>query len=322
MAYVQAACLRGERLKAIAVDLVRLLNSPSTRKETDPTSSMKPKSLAFLALLALSAPARSEEQATVTTARVLGDIPDGTPAPVTPVPEFIIPAKDILETTTHELDGRTITIQRIKPIDLPEPSETTPAPVNTAPLPQNLAATTQRPKQTTISLSATVYRAASHPPRSLVTYRPNGNGTPITFWSSADFSLLKGITSFLATDGQAHMLFLMCGSENTDTSAAIRQAHGIPYQPPAIPAFPTGNATYQIVGNPPAAEALIPIQSLHDLYNREFTRLLTAYQGREQARIQHEADLLANPPQPQDITLNYWRTEKPAPATQEGGAAQ
>jgi hypothetical protein len=278
---------------------------------------MKPKSLAFIAMLALSAPIRSEEQA---TARVLGDIPDGTPVPTKSLPEFIVPAKDILETTTHELDGRTITIQRIKPIDLPPPPETEPAPVNTAPLQKNLTANAQRVQKTIISLSANVYRSASHPPRSLVTYRPNGNRQPITFWSSADFALLRGVSSFLATNGQTHMLFLMCGSEDTDHTAAIRQARGIPYQPPAIPEFPPGNATYQIVGNPPTAEDLIPIQSLHDLYNREFSRLLTAFQGREQARLQHEADLKANPPQPQDITLNYWRTEKPAPTTQEGGA--
>jgi hypothetical protein len=33
VAHVQAACLRGARLKAIAVVVVRLLNSPSTRME-------------------------------------------------------------------------------------------------------------------------------------------------------------------------------------------------------------------------------------------------------------------------------------------------
>jgi hypothetical protein len=80
--------------------------------DIDPIPHMKTKSLAFLVLLAISRPARSEEPpipgTNITTARVLGDIPDGTPAPTISVPEFIVPAKDILETTTHELDGRTI----------------------------------------------------------------------------------------------------------------------------------------------------------------------------------------------------------------------
>jgi hypothetical protein len=38
------------------------------------------------------------------------------------------------------------------------------------------------------------------------------------------------------------------------------------------------------------------IQSLHDLYNNEYARLKTAYEGRERARIEREAYLKANPP--------------------------
>jgi hypothetical protein len=56
---------------------------------------------------------------------------------------------------------------------------------------------------------------------------------------------------------------------------------------------------------------LVVIQSLHDVYNRELERLRTAYEGRERARIEREEYLKPNPPQPKDITLNFWRTEKP-----------
>ena len=58
---------------------------------------------------------------------------------------------------------------------------------------------------------------------------------------------------------------------------------------------------------------MVSIQSLHDLYNSEYARLKTALEGRERARIEREAYLKANPPQPKDIVLNFWRTEKPAP---------
>ena len=64
---------------------------------------------------------------------------------------------------------------------------------------------------------------------------------------------------------------------------------------------------------------LVPIQSLHDLYNNEFGRLKTAYEGRELARIQHEADLKAHPPQPQNLVVNFWTTDTPKPA-KKGGA--
>ncbi len=285
---------------------------------------MKTKPFVFLAMLATAAFAHSEEQAAPapTTARIVGEIPDGTPAPAAPQVEFVVPAKDVLETTTHELeDGRTVTIQRIKPIDLPPPpEETAPAPaVNNAAFQQRLAnIQAQRQQSTPVSLGVTVYRSASQPPRSLVTYRPVGSSDAITFWSSADFSLLTGVSKFISTDGKTHPLWMMCHSENADNTAAFRARHGLPYQAPQIPSFPEGNATYQIVGTQPAAAVLVPIQSLHDLYNNEFDKLLTAYQGREQARIQRDADLKAHPPEPKDITLNYWRTEKPAPAA-EGG---
>ena len=59
-----------------------------------------------------------------TTARIIGNIPDGTPPlPTPPKPAFVVPTQDVLATTTHQQGGRTITIQRIKPIALPPPPE-------------------------------------------------------------------------------------------------------------------------------------------------------------------------------------------------------
>ena len=164
-----------------------------------------------------------------------------------------------------------------------------------------------------VSLGATVYRFTDSPPRTLVTYRPVGRGESITFWSSADFALIAGIYSFVATDGATHSMFMMWSSTEVGRLADMLAAHGHKYDGPNIPAFPAGPATFAIVGTPPAdPSVLVPIQSLHDLYNSEYARLKTALEGRERARIEREAYLKANPPQPKDITLNYWRTEKPA----------
>ena len=63
---------------------------------------------------------------------------------------------------------------------------------------------------------------------------------------------------------------------------------------------------------------LVPIQSLHDLYNKEFWRLKTAYEGRELARLQQEADLKAHPPQPKNLVVNFWTTDTPKPAKKGG----
>jgi hypothetical protein len=249
-----------------------------------------------------------------TTARILGSIPDGTPPPpAAPKPEFVIPAGDIIQTTTRQQGGRQITIRKIKPIALPPP----PIPVASAPAPLNAEFAERlaeyranQPQSSLLALGATVYNSEGSPPRSLVHYWPPGSGESITFWSSADFTLISGIQSFVDTNGNTHGLFLMCSS--IDMERVNSKHRKFSTEIANIPAFSDGPATFEIASGQATASDLLPIQSLHDLYNSERHRLETAQQGREQARIQREADLKANPPQPKDITLNFWRTEKPA----------
>jgi hypothetical protein len=289
---------------------------------------MKYQSLPLFALLAstLFLRAETEPPAPSSSAVLLNPIPDGTPAPEpAPVPEYEVKPAEVLESRTIEQDGRTITIQEIKPIDLPPPPEENPspvAPIATPKFAQRLADfRTQRRSINTLHLSAKVYRSPGNPARSLVTCWPGGNQSSFTFWSSADFSLIAGgIQSYADTTGQTHHLFMSWGNfeQAREQAAAIRR--GLPYSPPNPPAFPNGPATFQVFGDSPAPEALVPIQSLHDLYNQKKAELLAAYQGREQARLQKEEELRLNPPQPQDIILNFWRTEQPADAAQEGGA--
>ncbi len=262
------------------------------------------------------------ENVPASPARILGKIPDGTPPPVSPPkPKYNVAKRDILSTSTHWQGGRTITVREIKPIALPQP----PAPLETAAtvadaefIERLKAWHKAHPSPKMLFLGATVFRSHYHPPRTLVRYWPMGK-EGITFWSSADFSLIAGgIGSFADSTGAVHSLFMSWSNMDADRAARLQAAKGRVYRAPEIPAFTEGNATYQIVDGQPDAGELAVIQSLHDLYNSEFQRLKTAYDGREQARQQREAYLKANPPQPKDITLNYWRTEKPAPA--KGGA--
>jgi hypothetical protein len=297
--------------------------------------SMKTIPLVFVAVLATAATVRSQETeaadsresttapvTSITTARILGNIPDGTPPPPEPPkPKFIVPSKDILSTTTHEQGGRTITIQRIKPIDLPPPPP--PAVATAAPseeFKQRLAEyRLTHPRSGMLFLSATVFRSKDTPPRTLVRYWPEGKGETITFWSSADFALIAGgIQSFVDSAQDTHCMFMGWGNVDIDRMTDLRAAKELEYDAPDMPDFPEGKATYQIVGIQPAAEELVPIQSLHDLYNSEHERLTTAYEGRERARIAHEAYLKAHPPRPKNITLNFWRSDRPTFA--KGGA--
>ena len=285
---------------------------------------MKPNPHIILTLLASTAFVHSQNEPApapvVTAARILGPIPDGTPPPPQPPkPEYHIANRDVLSTKTHPQGGRTITVREIKPIALPQPPapvEVTPTAADTAFAERMRAYHAANPRPEILSLGATVFRSADHPPRTLVRYWLMEEGREITFWSSADFSLIAGgIGSFKDTNGNTHSIFMSWSTMDAERLTKLQANRSRIYQTPEIPTFPVGKATYQIIGAPPTTEELTAIQSLHDIYNSELPRLQTAYQGREQARQQKEAYDKARPPQPKNITLSYWRTETERPTS-------
>jgi hypothetical protein len=208
-------------------------------------------------------------------------------------------------------------IREIKPIALPPPPPPAAAISGEvdADFSQRLAEYREtHPKNELLFLGATVFRAKDSPPRTLVRWWPQGGNGTITFWSSADFALIAGgINSFADTAGDSHHMLMGWGNVDIDRMAELYAAKGREYAAPDLPRFSEGKATFEITGDTkPTAEELVVIQSLHDVYNSELERLETAYEGRERARIEREEYPKANPPQPKDITLNFWRTEKPA----------
>ena len=286
----------------------------------------------FLGVLSMASSVRSQESgqtvsepvaAPTTPARIIGGIRDGTPQPpAPPKPAYVVPARNILGTTTQEQGGRTITIQKIKPIALPAP----PAPAPPAANADNAALADSPADNETgdtgmLMLGATVYRFKDSPSRTLVTYWPGERGKSITLWSSADFSLISGISSFVATDGETRWLFMMWSIEDCDSMADLLAEQDSDPGDPGIPAFADGPATFTIVGTPPADPTVLgPIQSLHDIYNSEYQRLKTAWEGRERARIEREAYLKAHPPKPKDITIRYWNIPAGQAAVLKGEA--
>ena len=292
---------------------------------------MKPIPVVFLALMASYLPVLSQDTkdslseetaATPTAARILGSIPDGTPPPPEPPkPRFIVPARDVLESKSIQQGGRIITVRKINPIALPPP----PPPVE--PLsPEARSAFREKvaayrethPRTKMAFLSATVFRSKDSPPRTLVRCWPEGKRETITYWSSADFGLISGIHGYADGAGTNHALLMGWGYVDLETMSEMQAARLKAYGATALPKFPEGKASFEITGTPVAAEDLAAIQALHDLYNNEHARLKSAFEGRERARLEREAYLKAHPPQPNDITLDYWLIETPAPA--KGGA--
>ncbi|GAA5127499.1 hypothetical protein GCM10023212_32480 [Luteolibacter yonseiensis] len=249
-----------------------------------------------------------------TTARIIGDIQDGTPAaPAPPKPVFTVPAADVLKTETHQQGGRSITVREIKPIPLPEPAAipAPPDPGNPAVRARIAALRDRQPGAGLFSIGATVYRSQSSGTRSIVTWLPEPDAPPVTFWSSADFSLLQGISGFSCSDGTHFNFIMMWSVIDMDQMTDRFEEYGKVWQPPAIPVFAESPATFSYVSADPGPEASAALQSLHDIYNSEHDRLSVAKQGRDQASLEQAARLKADPPVPRDIVLSHWLTETP-----------
>ena len=267
------------------------------------------------------------EAASAVEPRLLGKIPDGNPPPPSPPKDgFEVPPEKILESHTHHDGKRNVTIQRITPIPLAPPAEDAapPLPLDEATKERLRALRASRPAMRHVSMGASIYTFPDGSVRSLVRYRilgqkddnlPKGE---VKLWSNADFSLFPGIHSFLGNDGITYHLMIFWTPVHIDHLTRSYQRFGKTYQPPVIPELPPGDATYTLTKNSATDPILIaPINSLHQIYQKDHAKLRVTRDGRLQAQAARNADLLANPPKPKDITLNYWITETPAP--EKGG---
>jgi len=289
---------------------------------------MKPILLLLLAAVSCLSPVFSQDEKAApqvapsfTTARVIGKIPDGTPPPPEPAkPKFIIPTGDILESEIHEQGGRKIIVQKISPIALPPLPMAEPTTDKTSPALQARIAFLREkfPKNEILRIGATVYRSKDSAPRTLCDYWPDTTDMPVTFWSSADVALLTCICSFVGSDGETRSLVMGWSTVDIDGMDRLHEKLGTLYNAPKIPQLPDGKATFVITSGNASAESLAAIQSLHDLYNNEHDRLLTAYQGRERASAARDADLKAHPPKPLNVVVNYWDIGTDAPT--QGGS--
>ncbi len=270
-------------------------------------------SIVFLFGLTLTGVAQDSDRA-----HIPYKIPDGTPPPPAPAkPVWVVPAADVVVEKTHFQGGRTITIREIKPIPLPPPPA--PAePVAPVEVTEEFRARmaeyrAKHPRQKMLALGATVYRLADGTTRSLVRASwGEGKQAPVLFWSSGDFSLFSGIRAFTDKQGQTHALFLAWSQHDTARIAKWVAATGREYKPPVIPSLPSDKSVYAIHEGEPAGGLLEALDSLHEILDHDGPELRRAYEGRARAATEREEYLKAHPPQPEDITLNFWRVEKPA----------
>ena len=269
--------------------------------------------------------------ATGSEAKIIGPISDGTPSAPAPKPEPInFEVQTSRTTTTHVVEapempglpapeGRiNITVQRVKDPGLPDPPPPLPQlPPDDATVQARLQELTAKYHKTQLAfVSATVY---DHN-RTYFRCYPNGAAKhEICGWSNLDFNHFSGFASFEAkgtdeTTRQYGML-MGIGNENTRKMAAWMAEHDREYKIPDCPQLPdfsaTGPAFVLTQADPDDTEAMELVQGMHNLYKAEGAKMEVAYKARVKAYEERKAYLLANPPKPKDVSIQFWKRESP-----------
>ena len=205
-----------------------------------------------------------------------------------------------------------VTLQVVEAPDLPEPPSLLPSSPTDPAVQAQLQEMLQAHTEAKLALvSASVYDNQ----RTLLRICHNGGiGDEVTAWSNLDFNLFTGWSSYRInnSDGSTQDCHLLMGIGDIQTATLQQLAAdaGQQYEPPAIPALPdlsVGGPAFQVISGEADSPAMDTLEQLHDLFRKEGERMTQAYAAREQAEAERRAELLANPPQPADVTIRYWK---------------
>lgn len=205
-----------------------------------------------------------------------------------------------------------VTLQVVQAPDLPVPPPLPPLPPTDLAVQARLQELLLTYKATElVFVSASVYDNR----RTFLRIYPNGRvGDEVTAWSNLDFNVFRGRSSYRVnnSDGSTQDFHLLMGIGDIQTAAMQDSAAraGRLYQPPTIPPLPdlaTSGPAFQLVAGSDESPAMDTLEQIHDLFSIEGARLVAEHAARKQAEVEHRAELLANPPQPADVTIRYWK---------------
>lgn len=223
---------------------------------------------------------------------------------------------EVRESTVVQLPDRQITIQRVDSPKVPdshrvhtEPQVLSPVEVDTVSKSLEMQQwLDQETKTTFLSISATVVDQRA------TFLRWRHEGAEYQAWSNANWMLLTGFSEY-EKDDRRYVYILMASevsSKNLPPESQLRVPDDLPIEP----------GIYQIIqGDVTHIEAHEGITALHELYRTDYARLKQAYADRAKQRVEREEALRANPPQPENVVLNFWKVERSEPNTQKSRKA-
>lgn len=235
--------------------------------------------------------------------------------PGSPPPDFVIRSTIVTETDVVQappmqglppVSGTiTTTVHLVEDPGIPDPVPVPPGPV------------LSKPSNLTELLKARTNAIPDHPVFLSASVNPDGktlirihlmapNRKEVAAWSNVDFNHFRGLSHIMSTDGSAlpvrHSLMMGIG-ESANPSA--------PLPPSSLPALADGPA-FVILSEEPADEDTVRIiEAMHELYRTDGPRLVAEYQARVLEEESRREYLLANPPQPKDVTIHFWQRKHP-----------
>jgi hypothetical protein len=159
-------------------------------------------------------------------------------------------------------------------------------------------------------LSATVHDHS----RTLLTVYPNGRteGT-VKAVSNLDFNHFSGFSTFRVTAKddtyQDYGMLMGVGNVDTEVFAKLAERLGHEYEAPDFPELVDsrlGGPDFVVLEGE-EGQAMDTLRRLHELYRTEGRRMEEAYYARLRATAKRKAELIANPPKPEDVTITFWK---------------
>ena len=172
-----------------------------------------------------------------------------------------------------------------------------------------------------VFLSATVY---DHK-RTFLQIYPNGRlDGSVTAWSNLNFNHFGDFSTYQVKDAEDGTLYdfgLLMGIDSIETRRwkEMAEARGVKNKGPELPKIPimcdlaVGGPAFIVVEGDADSPAMDTLEQIHDLYRKEGVKMEKAYHVREKARAERKAYLLANPPKPDDVKIQFWTRNNPSP---------
>ena len=278
--------------------------------------------------------------APVTEAGIIGQISDGTPSLPAPKHESInFKVKSTITRRVNVVETSELsdlppirgtintTVQMVEDPGLADPPPPPPLPALPVDDPAMLASMAKMQAEMQVKdrgsqiafVSATVYDHS----RTYLRCYPSGEGRKeICGWSNLDFNHFCGFATYQAkgADGEIQEYALLMGIGDVDTQQTSEHLskNGKKYQAPELPELPdlaTGGPAFVLTdGDTTDKESIALFQGMHDLYRNEGPRMEAAYHARIKAHAERKAYLLAHPPAPKDVTIQFWKRNTPSPA--------